>query len=337
MTGKAMQSIRLGLAAGLAALGCNAASAETLTVEGVYGSNAAIPGDIEVIAMESFGGAIGPDVALELSDALGSVYIEGQPYFRIVPATTVASTQVVVIDRSAGEGAEQITIDNPNAPDAVLRGRVRLTPLDRRVDDRVRKECVAKDERGKCTKREEIRTRCDEFLMRLNPRIQLVAADGTQLYSNMNERSEAVRYCVDEDVEIDPEAMAEKMVRELIAEVRADIAPSERREGIRIMESRKNLQRSDRDAFRAAVKLTDDDPNAACDAFEALESMNPTNVSVLFNIGLCYEGAGALVLAQDYYNRALESDPGRDYPTWGLRRIESRYRGDAQLEAREGL
>ncbi len=332
--GIAMKTFRLGLAACIVALGGSAVSAETLTIEGVYGSRANVPGDIEVIAMENLGGTIGPDVAIELSDALGDVYIEGQPYFRIVPASLSSSTQVVVIDRSEG-GAEQVRVDNPNAPDAVLRGRVRLTSQDRRVSDRVRKECIAKDDRGKCTQREEYRTRCDEFMVRLNPRIQLLAADGARLYSNMDERSETVRYCVDEDVDIDPDAMAEKMVRELISEIRSDIAPSQRREGIRIMESRKNLQRSDRDAFRAAVKLTDTNPNAACDAFEALEANNPTQVSVLFNIGLCYEQAGALVVAEEYYNRALESDPKRDYPTQGIARIESRYRGEAQLEARD--
>ena len=322
---------------GLGVVACmvgSAASAETFTVEGVYGSRAALPGDIEVIAMENLGGNVGPDVALDLSEALGSVYIEGQPYFRIVPASLAGAGQVVVIDRSDG-GSEQLRVESPNAPDAVLRGRVRLTRQYRRIKDRVTKECIAKDDNGKCTEREEIRARCDEFVMRLNPRIQLVTADGSQLYSKSDERTENVQYCADQDVEFDPEAMSAKMVGELISEVRADMAPSERRENIRIMESRKNLERSDRNAFRAAVKMADEDPNSACNGFEALEASNPTQVSVLFNIGLCYEGAGELAVAQDYYNRALESDPGRDYPTWGLERIESRFRGEAQMEARE--
>ncbi|MEP0191287.1 MAG: hypothetical protein ABJP70_11750 [Erythrobacter sp.] len=333
-----MRSYRFGVSACMtvcmAILGASALNAETLTVEGIYGSRVSMSGDIEVIAMENLGGNVGPDVALDLSEALGSVYIVGKPYFRIVPASLVGATQVVVIDRSEG-GAEQLRVDNPNAPDAVLRGSVRLTSQDRRVKDRVDKKCIAKDDRGKCIEREEVRTRCDEFVVRLNPRIQLIAVDGTQLYSKTNQRSETIRYCADENADIDPDAMADKMVGELIAEIRADIAPNERREDIRIMENRKNLQRSDRNAFRAAVKLTDEDPNSACDAFEALEASNPTQVAVLFNIGLCFEGAGELVVAQEYYNRALESDPGRDYPTWGLQRIESRYRGEAQMEARE--
>ncbi|MEP3050115.1 MAG: tetratricopeptide repeat protein [Erythrobacter sp.] len=323
----------IGTAACMASLGASALSAETLSVEGVYGSQVDIPSDIEVIAMENLGGTVGPDVALELSDALGSVYIEGQPYFQIVPAALTGASQVVLINRTES-GPEQIRVDNPNAPDAVLLGRVRLTSQDRRVEDKVVKECIAKDDRGKCVEREEFRTRCDEFVMRLNPRIRLLAADGAQLYSKTNQRSETVRYCADEDTQIDADAMEEKMVRELISEIRADIAPSERREGIRIMESRKGLVSEDREPFRDAVRLTQNDPYGACLAFGALEQRNPEHVSVLFNIGLCHEGEGNLAEARQYYERALALEPDKTYPNQGINRIYNRERGEAQMAAR---
>lgn len=308
------------------------AYAETLTVEGVYGSRVILPGDIEVIATESFGGDFGPDVVLALSDELGAVYIEGQPFYRLVPAATVGSTQVVVIDNSGSDPA--VSIDNPNSPDAVLRGSVRSNIRDRRVPDKEVRRCVARDADDKCTERETFKIRCDELVVRLDPRILLIDATGRQLYSRTNDVSKVVRYCEDEDVELRPDDMADELRGQLVRDVVDDLAPRQRIQDIRIMESRKDLARTDRDAFRAAVKLTDDNPNAACDAFEALEANNPTQVSLLFNIGLCYEGAGALDLAADYYSRALQVDPGRDYPTYGMTRLSERRQGEAQLEAR---
>ncbi|MEL7447102.1 MAG: hypothetical protein AAGK02_15045 [Pseudomonadota bacterium] len=68
---------------GLAAFGLAIpAAAETLPVEGVYGSQVSLPGDVEVIATEGFGGDAGPDVAIALTDALGDVILDGaQQYY----------------------------------------------------------------------------------------------------------------------------------------------------------------------------------------------------------------------------------------------------------------
>jgi Tfp pilus assembly protein PilF len=85
------------------------------------------------------------------------------------------------------------------------------------------------------------------------------------------------------------------------------------------------------------VKATDDNVTLACEGFEALEATNPAHVSVLFNIGLCHESRGELEGAIDYYGRALEVDPGRDYPTDGLRRVRSRMRAEEHLAQRASL
>ncbi len=307
-------------------------SAESLTVEGVYGSRVALPGDVEVIATESFGGEIGPDVVLDLSERLGRVYIEGQPFFRVVPAIT-RSPNVVIVNQT--DDNSPITLSDPNAPDAVLRGSVRTNFRDRRVGDKETSRCIVRNDNGKCTEREKVKYRCDELEVRLDPRILLVDPSGRQLYSRTTPVSQAVRYCEDERVELRPDVMEESLQDQLVGEVIADLAPSERRESIRIMESRKDLRRADRDAFRAAVKMTDNNPTAACEAFRALEADNPSQVSVIFNIGLCAESEGDLDLATEYYVLALQIDPGRDYPTYAMDRIDCRRRGEAQLAARE--
>ncbi|MEM8725781.1 MAG: hypothetical protein AAGE86_09705 [Pseudomonadota bacterium] len=322
-------TLAVGAFAGLSAV---PVAAESLTVEGIYGSRSPLPGEVEVIATESFGGDIGPDVVLDLSDALGRVYIEGEPFFRIVPAIS-RSPNVVIVNQS--DDNSSITLSDPNAPDAVLRGSVRTNIRDRRVADKETRRCIARNDNGKCTERENVKYRCDELEVRLDPRITLVDPSGLQLYSRNSSVSQAVRYCEDERVDLRPDEMEDELRAQLVGEIVADLAPSQRREGIRIMESRKDLRRADRDAFRAAVRMTDDNPSAACEAFRALEAGNPSQVSLIFNIGLCAESEGDLDTASEYYLLALQIDPGRDYPTYAMDRIDSRRRGEAQLAARE--
>ncbi|WP_152553523.1 hypothetical protein [Erythrobacter longus] len=131
--------------------------------------------------------------------------------------------------------------------------------------------------------------------------------------------------------------MVNGLVNSLADEIRRDLAPVQSRRDIRVMERRKDLRKEDRRAFRDAVKATDENVTAACDGFDALETTNPAHVSVLFNIGLCRESAGDLEGALDYYARALEVDPGRDYPTDGLRRVRSRMRAEQDLAKRTAL
>ena len=102
------------------------------------------------------------------------------------------------------------------------------------------------------------------------------------------------------------------------------------------MESRSGLVRADRSPFRDAVKLTDDDPDAACRAFAALEAGNPEHLSVLFNIGLCWEASKQYERAAEYYRKALSVDADHDYPQRGMSRVRSFLRGAAYVEEREG-
>lgn len=91
--------------------------------------------------------------------------------------------------------------------------------------------------------------------------------------------------------------------------------------------------RADRNPFRDAVKLTDDDPDAACRAFAALEATNPEHLSVLFNIGLCWEASKQYERAAEYYRKALSVDADHDYPQRGMSRVRSFLRGAAYVDA----
>lgn len=323
--------IRAGFGCG-ALVAVSAASAESIQVRGVYAAQADLPADVELILMERFRGDLGQDVELALTDVLGGVFIRGEPYFDLIrPGASRGSRggQVKV------KGQAATTHNRSQRADADMRGTVRSEIIDRDVEPRIKRECVRRDGDGDCTERRDVRIECRELTVQVDPRILLIAADGQQIYSNSTPRTQSDRYCADDDNVPSGLAMVNGMIDELVDEIRRDLAPTESERNIRVMESRSNLRREDRDAFRAAVRATQTDVNGACDGFEALEVSNPDQVSVLFNIGLCFESSANLNLAADYYQRALVADPGRNYPTQGINRISDRQRAEAHLAQRE--
>ncbi|MEP1422781.1 MAG: hypothetical protein ABJK59_13515, partial [Erythrobacter sp.] len=216
-------------------------------------------------------------------------------------------------------------------------GTVRSEVIDRKVDPKIERECIKRNAEDKCIERREVRIECRELSVRVDPRLLLTSANGQQLYSQTESRVAAERYCADHDDVPSELDLENDLINTLASEIRRDLAPDQSRRDIRVMESRKDLRKQDRRAFRNAVRLTDGDVHSACDGFEALEGANPDHVSVLFNIGLCHESSGELEAALDYYARALVADPGRDYPTDGMRRVRSRMRAEENLAARAAL
>lgn len=283
------------------------AAAETLPVAGVYAARTDGAVGVSVIALESFGGDMGAEVSFALDDALASVSIEGQDWFLVVP--------------TSGDDV-----------DAVFRGSASSDVSYRRIDDKKKEgKCLEKNDKGKCIERETIYVRCREMLVELRPSVRLIAVDGRQLYDDRDTLSETRRFCEDES-EPSSNSVLDKLASEYAAKVRLDLAPVYRSEGIRVMETRKDLNKADRNPFRDAVRQTKSDVSGACDAFAALEVNNPGHVSVLYNIGLCAEGQNDFASAQSYYQRALAIEPDKEYPAEGLRRIRDKERAMRQID-----
>lgn len=314
-----------------ASCGLAPAHAETIPVEGVYAARVTLPPDAQRILIDRFGGDLGPDVELALSDTLGRAIIRGEPYFDLITPNALRGGLVEV------EGNDGTTTHRPLVPDAELRGSVRSEVFERRAEPRKERVCVERNDDGDCTEREEVDVACWELVVRVDPRIVMNSASGERLYSHDASRTKAQQFCASDDEGPSSLEMANEIVDEIAQDVRLDLAPTQTRQDIRVMERRRDLRREDRDAFREAVRATKESIEAACAGFDALEVTNPDHVSVLFNIGLCLESGGELDQAADYYSRALAIDPGRDYPTAGLRRVRSGILAEEQLAQREGL
>lgn len=290
------------------------AAAETLRVEGVYGARGDIPPEIEVIALEHFAGDWGYELRQDLSDILSAPVDGGRPFYRVIPEVLAG-------------GAD-------NRPDAALTGAAHSWVEIRRASPRVYKECVQRDDKDKCVEKREVRVPCREMRVTYEPRITLVARDGTWLHHSTDILQASRTYCRDDFLEPDPDAMIEELAEQFALAMRGEFTPNRVASTPRLLEQRKGLSGGQRKAFKRALKLTDSDPYGACLAFGSLEQASPDHVSVLFNIGLCHESEGRLDEAEAYYLRALEARPDKTYVHEGLGRIASRRRGAAQLAAR---
>lgn len=295
---------------GLATFSAAEAHAEALSFRALSPAQVDLPGEVETIATERFTGREGPDLELALSDALGSVQIKGQAWFRVIPNGSPL----------AGDG-----------PDAVLRGSLSREVTRPQVNPRTESVCVERDENEKCVERERVEIPCREMRVRLTPRVLLVTLDGRQLYSRSDSFEAAQRYCRGDDWP-SPNALTNTLINDIAQAVRFDVAPVDRVVSVRIMERRKGLKGDARNAFKAAVKLSNSDQAASCEAFAALYEQHPEQSSVIYNHGLCQEREGDLEAASALYLETLQVDPGRDYAEQGLSRIADRQRAREQVE-----
>ena len=286
--------------------------AETLPVRGIYPAMNDEAAALDAIAIESFGGTDGQAIGIAAGDILRAVRIGGEPWFRVVPASARSD---------AG---------------AVLQGIASSESRRRDSGTRDKEVCVERDEdRNKCIREEKRKVPCWNMVVRIEPRIRLVTTDGQLVYAIDDGREASRRFCEGDD-RPSRDNMLSELTDGIAKQIRDDLAPVERLENIRVMESRSGLQGGDRNAFRDAVRLTKRDRAGACAAWAALETANPENVSVLFNLGLCAESEGDLEVAGGYYRRALMNDTRANYPAQGMDRLEARYRAQAQLDAHYG-
>jgi hypothetical protein len=293
-----------------AALGAVSAGAETLPVSGVYPAENDAAAALQTIVIEPFGGTDGQAIGILIGDRLREVQIDRQPYFRIVPGG------------AGGRG------------EAVLQGTATAEMTRRDAEPREKEECVERDDKDKCVRKEKRKIPCWDVVAQLVPAIRLIGRNGERLYALDEPAEQSQRYCRGED-----RPSGESLVRALAARVadrvRAGLAPVERAEEFRVMESRKGLAKEDDGAFKDAVRLTKRDRAGACSAWATLEAGNPDQASLLFDLGLCAESAGRLDEAEGYYRRALAADRDASYAKDGLNRLADRARAEAQLKAHE--
>jgi hypothetical protein len=311
--------------AGVAALSAVSVQAETLPVEGIYAAGTDAPSRARSIAIAGFAGRGGERLAFAIDTALRGAVIEGHPWFELTFSEPPRGT-TYTYDRDADPAAYR------GGADAVMRGIAEVEWRDREDGTKEVEECAVRDDRGKCTEKKTVTYPCRAREVTLRPEVRLAAREGELLYGKGDQLTTSRRFCKDEKSSgPSVDSMVEELARQFADAVRFDLAPVQRYETIRVLESREGMSKPDQSAFKAALKLTKRDPAGACRAFEALERANPQSVTILFNIGLCREGEGDLEAAARLYEEALAISPRKLEPQEGLARIASRQRAERQL------
>jgi hypothetical protein len=309
---------------------CSAASAETLTVAGVYAAKAEIDPDIHTIAVEGFGGDAGQELSFLLNDLLESVEVTAEPWYSIVPAATLAGMRAIDVQSSGGPDEDESTRKHFSFSIAVLRGTARSAVNDYQTSPKKVKSCAERED-GKCVERRVDVYECRNLTVSYSPSLRLIASNGKLLYENSDYKDATQTYCDDKDLTPDPTEMLASLSAQYAYAVRLEMAPQFREENFRILENRKGLSKADQRRFKEAVRLTKSDTFAACQEFINLETENPKHVSVLFNIGLCHESEGHLGVAHEYYLRTLSSEPAKNIALASLDRIKSRLDARRQI------
>lgn len=300
--GDAFRMLAAGVASAVILTG--PARAEVLQVEGVYPAGSDGAAAMNVIVVENFGGPDGPDLAIRVGNALRAVEIGGERYFRIL----------------AGGDA-----------DGVLRGTAGADVSRYRYSEK-RDRCVSKED-GKCVERRKEDVRCTRRTVELVPAIQLIARDGEIVHADSQPESIQDSRCEDDSSQARPvEEMVREMSDRIASRLRAALAPTTRRESIRVIEDRKGLSREDGERFKNALRLTKTDSGGACRQWQLIADTNPDHAATAFNIGLCDEAAGDLDRAGQAYRRAAQLS--RDGAiAQGLSRLDARGRADSQIRA----
>lgn len=308
-----MLSIRFYGALGLLAAAASHAplSAETLPIEGVYAARSDAALTTKTIAVDAFTGDEGPALEFAIKDALQAIEFERSgPWFEIVPTD--------------GDDVQ-----------AVLRGSASYELFEERLESKRETKCLKKNEDKECIKERVSYIPCYRLSLRYFPEVRLMAVDGRDLYAHSTSQEASRSYCEDDTNVPSANSLLKRMHERVARGMRLTLAPVRRYENVRVLESRKSLNREDRKPFKQAVKMTKHDVLGACLAFRELEDRNPQHVSVLFNVGLCHENEGDLLTARGYYERALQVEPGKSYPQVGLSRISDRMLATEQFAMRE--
>lgn len=126
------------------------------------------------------------------------------------------------------------------------------------------------------------------------------------------------------------------MSRELSRAFRLDIAPHYQSDNIRVLEGRDGLLKQDGKLFKQALKLTKKSPDEACDIWrDMMNRYEATNVSVVYNVGLCAEHVGDLESAMKIYSRAIETWPSEKVVRKAIDRIYVRNVAEADYQKRQ--
>ncbi len=286
------------------------ANAETLKISGLYPAQREGTALLETISIENFGGRDGDDLGFAIEEKLQAVSFDGEPYF------------TVMMGRSASN------------PDAILSGTA-TARIDEYGTTEYRSRCVERNDKGKCTKHKSRKVPCLKRVIDFDGNLRLSDfGDGRSIFSkSLSDRDEQT-ICDRDESFSSSQSVVRGMLGKVAYAVRRDLAPIELHQDIRVLESRKGMEKGASKSFRAAVKMTKKDEVEACRMWSELAANSAPHGSLAFNIGLCAEQAGDFEVALARYDEAGSLLGKKAEVDQGIRRIRDKQQAGEDWNAR---
>ncbi|MCP1471151.1 hypothetical protein J3E64_002855 [Sphingobium sp. OAS761] len=221
-----------------------------------------------------------------------------------------AALAVAIEDRLAHDGPDgrpyydliALSRRGPDA-DAILSGTadatIRESDVKRKVD-----QCVEQDG-DRCNRKEKVEATCLQETVSFSSTLRVARGeDGRILYSQSRPQTETLTTCPGDKGKRTPRESIRRMVKTAADRFVADIVPRHERYKVRLREGREGMDKPTGEAFKASVKLSQRDPDAACAQWGDMDGAQPGQPSLLFNLGLCAERTGAYGKAERFYAQA---------------------------------
>ena len=285
------------------------AQGEVLEITGEFPANNREASFLESISVDRFGGSDGTALQIAIERALGG-------------------SQFELLGGRAGRDSAEGSISG-----SVSSG------VDESNFRRKEKQCVSKDDKGKCLKEEQVEVPCKRRIIDIKADIRIVRnTDGRILYSQPKPFREEVEWCRGGSPARTAEDVIEGGIRDIAGSLRGDLVPHVDTYKIRVRENTKGLSKEASNRFKEFVKLTKRDARGACAGWEAMQAEAAGHPSLLFNLGLCAEQRGEFEKAVGLYQEAIRAgaNEGREGVERATRLIAGREDAQERAKRRRG-
>lgn len=285
------------------------AQSEVLEITGEFPANNREASFLESISVDRFGGSDGSALQIAIERALGS------SQFELLGGRTGRDTAEGSISGSISSGVDESTFRKKE------------------------KQCVSKDDKGKCLKEEQVEIGCRRRIIDIKADIRIVRnSDGRIVYSQPKPFREEVEWCRGGNPGRTTEDVIEGAIRDIAGSLRGDIVPHVDTYKIRVREGTKGLSKESANRFKELVKLTKRDAEGACRGWDAMQAEAAGYPSLLFNLGLCAEQRGAYEDAIKLYQDAVRAgaNEGREGIDRANRLIAGREDARERAKRRNG-
>lgn len=229
--------------------------------------------------------------------------------------------EFVAVDRFDGRDGRQVetmleqAIGVPGGqPDGVLTGGVTTGVEENRYQGSIERCVEWKDgDRSKeCTKRAQVPVPCTRRVVVVTVSVRLIRTDTRlSVYSDNKAGRGETSWCEGSAPSITVEQMVSNQIRDVANGIRGDVRPWVQNYNVRFREDRDGMPKDLGAQFKAIVKLSKSDLRGACQQWAGLNTALPGNASIVYNLAVCAEAAGAYPEALDGYRAAHDANPSK--------------------------